>query len=703
MGIRVYLAEVQYRNIGTATLEKLYLATHTITPFLASDPDRPNQIYDPVLKSTAEFTIRAFGKGRTFGRSEAAEGRLRWSNISTDYDFLMLDGYAWDGYNVDIYINEDYQRGDSFSTFSKVTSGKIEHLGLHYSPEENGGNDVEVIFRDRQLLFEELIQGTARRYTGAGTTFGGADIQGKPWPIAYGNPTNFAPPVVNGTNLYFQLSDYQCEGIDWIKDNGVSLTPGTQRTTLSALIAASPGASTFDYYLGDDGDGLWIKLGSTPAGQITAKVKGISRTNVALRSQEFDNATWTKTNVTVSANNAVAPDGTTTMDKLVATATNGVHTVDQTYTVRSGKVYWTSFFFKAAGYSRVEIQLVSTSTWAKGFDLSTGAMFTATVSGSAPSDAIIEDCGNGVYRCAMKVTTGTTTLQAKVYIQNGSTTSFAGDATSGVQAWGAQCEIRDLCWYLATTTASVTSALNSTAEIIDHLVRTRALYTEIDMASLWTYQVAWSAAMDVYRAEDEPFSNLFDRLVLGGLGAWWFARDGYYTLGRLTDPSAATPVATFTKADLFSVQREAMDDAQSSRPMYEAVVAYAENYMVQQWDGVNAAIAHLQFIKERFRDVKATDATTKVDHVLAVSQRFETALRNQADAQTLADAIVAFYKHKRDYISIVIEDVDAQFYLLDCVEIELDRWGWDSGKKWRVLGVGEAQPAPGWKRLELYA
>jgi hypothetical protein len=39
-----------------------------------------------------------------------------------------------------------------------------------------------------------------------------------------------------------------------------------------------------------------------------------SRTNLLLRSEEFDNAYWTKTGATVTANDAVAPDGNTTAD-----------------------------------------------------------------------------------------------------------------------------------------------------------------------------------------------------------------------------------------------------------------------------------------------------------------------------------------------------------------------------------------------------
>ena len=38
------------------------------------------------------------------------------------------------------------------------------------------------------------------------------------------------------------------------------------------------------------------------------------RTNLLLRSEEFDNASWAKTNATITVNATTAPDGTTTAD-----------------------------------------------------------------------------------------------------------------------------------------------------------------------------------------------------------------------------------------------------------------------------------------------------------------------------------------------------------------------------------------------------
>ena len=53
-----------------------------------------------------------------------------------------------------------------------------------------------------------------------------------------------------------------------------------------------------------------------------------SRTNLLRYSEEFNNAPWRKYNTTVSSNTATAPDGTSTADKLIASATTASHYLD---------------------------------------------------------------------------------------------------------------------------------------------------------------------------------------------------------------------------------------------------------------------------------------------------------------------------------------------------------------------------------------
>ncbi len=73
-------------------------------------------------------------------------------------------------------------------------------------------------------------------------------------------------------------------------------------------------------------DNVYIKrVSGNDAYQVTSASRPTlrARYNLVTYSEQFDNAVWNGTNTTVSQNAAVAPDGTTTADKIIATAING--------------------------------------------------------------------------------------------------------------------------------------------------------------------------------------------------------------------------------------------------------------------------------------------------------------------------------------------------------------------------------------------
>lgn len=107
---------------------------------------------------------------------------------------------------------------------------------------------------------------------------------------------------------------------------------------------------------------------------VTLAPKGLlieeQRTNLLLRSEEFDNASWTKlVGATVSPNTTVAPNGTTTADTISLTAT-AISRVEQATTVTSGTTYTLSVWMRvASGTLSVRLQ---------GIDTGTGSAFTVT-------------------------------------------------------------------------------------------------------------------------------------------------------------------------------------------------------------------------------------------------------------------------------------------------------------------------------------
>ena len=274
--------------------------------------------------------------------------------------------------------------------------------------------------------------------------------------VVAGSPTGTATNVGNGWWRVTITYTFPAAGNDT-----VVIYPGTTTGVIGNFCfiwgAQLEQASTASDYTRNVGGLFPPRFDYDP---VTLAPRGIlieeQRVNVVLYSEQFDNAAWSKANATITANATTSPDGTANADKLVETATTGLHYAADTNN-RTG-TFTMSAYIKAAERTSAAFGLASNSSGVV-FNLSNG---TVTSTGVGWSNSVITPAGNGWYRCS-----ATTTLAADwIYISPNTANSYLGVSGSGIFIWGAQIEAGAFATSYIPTVASQVTRTADQASIV---------------------------------------------------------------------------------------------------------------------------------------------------------------------------------------------------------------------------------------------
>ena len=206
-----------------------------------------------------------------------------------------------------------------------------------------------------------------------------------------------------------------------------------------------------------------------------------SRINLLQRSEEFG-TTWSRVNLTITDNQIISPDGTQNADLLQETSATGSHDIRQNVSgLTTSAAYTYSIFVKeySAGSTRRIGFYIGGINSSGTFDFSQEAF----LSNHSFETAEAINYGNGWYRLIITDTTTGTTFNNIIILDNGSTSSYAGDGTSGVYLWGAQLEQGSYATsYIPTEGASVTRTAEtcSGADVSNIISNQGTLYIEFD-------------------------------------------------------------------------------------------------------------------------------------------------------------------------------------------------------------------------------
>lgn len=182
-----------------------------------------------------------------------------------------------------------------------------------------------------------------------------------------------------------------------------------------------------------------------------------ARTNICLQSEDLG-TTWTNVNSTEATNVAIAPDGTTTADRLIpdAAATDGAM-LQTGLTLTAGSAYTFSVFAKTSVLDSVQLRLGDngfTNSASVTFNTTTGAVESAAAAAGTwtAASATAKQYQSGYWRFTLTATATTNAGDRCTLV-----CPDTGDGTNGILLWGMDVELGAFAsTYIPTTVASVT-------------------------------------------------------------------------------------------------------------------------------------------------------------------------------------------------------------------------------------------------------
>jgi hypothetical protein len=212
-------------------------------------------------------------------------------------------------------------------------------------------------------------------------------------------------------------------------------------------------------------------------------------TNLLPRSEEFDNAaSWTASSLTITPNDAIAPDGNQTADKWQNTSTTGI-IAQSIAKAASATTYTASVWIKstdATGFSLTIDDGVTVNRGRCVFNLTTGVLsFSLNDGDFTNTSGTITPYPSSWYRITVTTTTNTqTTVRFRAF--------FSGNGGIAY-IWGAQLEQSSTVGEYVKTTSTINSAPRfdhnpTTGESLGLLVeesRTNLLLQSEDLSTTW--------------------------------------------------------------------------------------------------------------------------------------------------------------------------------------------------------------------------
>ena len=257
------------------------------------------------------------------------------------------------------------------------------------------------------------------------------------------------------------------------------------------------------------------------------------RQNVITFSEQMDNAAWTKTNATITANQTTSPSGYVDADKLIpSSGLQGI--LQQNHLITATQANTMSIFAKAGELNLITLANRDNASASNAaiveFDLSTGVISTAASASGVYSAAsgTITNYGNGWYRLTLTfISSASVTNRVRLF------TDFSGDGTKGFFVWGCQFETNASypSSYVNTLAASVTRGADACSKTgISSLIGQSegTIFLQFNNRLLASYPNEYivqiiSGTTQLWVRKESGDNTYTIRLIVSGVTIWTFA------------------------------------------------------------------------------------------------------------------------------------------------------------------------------------